>query len=482
VEEGTPASSTKFSLRATRVAQLAVLIVGGALLVAPWFGHFDDTDAQLYEVVVRKMAGSRAYLDPRYLDQVYPHFREHLPFGLWPYAVAASAFGEHASRVLAAVFSFLTLVGILEIGKRLLGVWPAIAGTLVLATTDSFFGYGGAVRLDPLLVLLANAAAVPELLRWRSRRSRVAACGLAAGAMLVKPFFGLVPFVAAAASNAACERSWRPLGRGMAGALLAAIPLFFFLVLDRLALHAGWWDGYLRNQIVGSALGTRPDGSPQWWFPLATIAGRFWPGLVLVLVTAFVRDRRTRQLWFFCALMLLALCLPGRKVWNHSLVAYPGLALLAGSALLPAVGWFDRYRSRIAAALLTASMAALVAVPWIGRAVDGRPCVGAAEFAEQLGHLAAGETILVASSPTSWRMIASLAAERGLEPDPRTELVDDAEGLSRMAIVEEARMRTTSTWREISRARGWVLLRRKGGTRASSPSPRLGTLYRKRPP
>ena len=34
--------------------------------------------------------------------------------------------------------------------------------------------------------------------------------------------------------------------------------------------------------------------------------------------------------------MLVELCMPARKVWNHELTAYPGLALLAGAALLPA--------------------------------------------------------------------------------------------------------------------------------------------------
>src|ERR1700674_3993492 len=46
---------------AIRLAWAAVLVLAAALLVAPWFGHFDDTDAQLYQVVVRKMAQRRSW-------------------------------------------------------------------------------------------------------------------------------------------------------------------------------------------------------------------------------------------------------------------------------------------------------------------------------------------------------------------------------------------------------------------------------------
>src|SRR5207253_387390 len=166
--------------------------------------------------------------------------------------------------------------GIAAVGRRLLGPWPAIAAVAVLATTDTFFRYGGAVRLDPPLVLLANAAAVPALLGWRSRRSWLLACSFAALAMLVKPPFGLVPFLAASGARAMRDRSWTPLILGALGVLLACMPLLAFLAADRTILHAGWWDGFLRDQVLGSAMGTRTDGSPEWWFPLATLAGRFW--------------------------------------------------------------------------------------------------------------------------------------------------------------------------------------------------------------
>jgi hypothetical protein len=157
-------------------------------------------------------------------------------------------------------------------------------------------------------------------------------------AVLVKGPFGLVPFVAAGGARALADRSARPLVWTMAGALAAAAPLGLFLAADRRWLHAGWWEGYLLHQVIASAEGLRPDGRFGLLAPLPLIAGRFWPGLPLValgIVLAFRRDREARLLCSFCALMLAELCLPARKVWNHELVAYPGLALLAAAGARP---------------------------------------------------------------------------------------------------------------------------------------------------
>src|SRR5690349_12887940 len=77
-----------FGWSLVQVARVGSIVLGGALLVAPWLSHFDDTDAHVYQVVVRNMVRSGAWFDPRYLEHLYPHFREHLPFGFWPYAFA----------------------------------------------------------------------------------------------------------------------------------------------------------------------------------------------------------------------------------------------------------------------------------------------------------------------------------------------------------------------------------------------------------
>jgi 4-amino-4-deoxy-L-arabinose transferase-like glycosyltransferase len=447
------------------VAQVAALALGFALLLAPWFGHFDDTDAQLYQVVARKMAAQRAWLDPAYLDHLYPRFREQLPFGFWPFAAAIALFGEPAARAVAALFSLATLAGVALAARRLIGAWPAVLATFVLATTDTFFRYGGETRLDPLLVLLANAAAWPILVGPASRRSWLVATGIASLAMLVKGPFGLVPFLAAACARAWADRSLRPMLYGMGGAAVACLPLMGFLLLDDIRWHAGWWDGYFRSQLLSSATGARPDGNRQLWYPLATVAGRFWPGLPFMLwgIGVSRRSRAAAVLGIFCAAMLIELCIPGRKVWNHALVAYPGLSLLAGAGSLPALEWIRQRGKSVAAAVCAVSLAGIVAAPRIGRLVDGAPCTGSAEFAPALDALGPGETILVVSQPTSWRTLASLSAERRLEPVPLAMLPAADAASAKLALVEMESLPAgvPEGWRELLRARGWILLQRR---------------------
>src|SRR5205085_8872334 len=192
-----------------RVAWAAAFALAATLLITPWLGHFDDTDAQLYQVVIRKMAERRAWMDPGYFDHFAAHYRDHLPFGIWPFAIAQVALGEFAPRVVAASFSLATLAGLAVAGRKLLGEWPALAAVLVLATTETFFRYGGATRLDPLLVLVANAAAAPILLGSRGAAGWASAGFGAAAAVLVKGPFGILPLIAASGARAIADRSPR---------------------------------------------------------------------------------------------------------------------------------------------------------------------------------------------------------------------------------------------------------------------------------
>src|SRR5260370_7009952 len=88
---------------------LVSLVLCAGLLISPWRGHVDDTDAQLYQVVARNMARDGRWLDPSYLPSIYPHYREHLPFGFWPMALATALFGEGALPVLGLLGTLPTL-------------------------------------------------------------------------------------------------------------------------------------------------------------------------------------------------------------------------------------------------------------------------------------------------------------------------------------------------------------------------------------
>jgi 4-amino-4-deoxy-L-arabinose transferase-like glycosyltransferase len=472
--------SAGLTSRPGRTAAGLALVIAAAVLVAPWTGHVDDTDAQLYQVVARHMVEDGRWLDLRYLPDVHPHFREHLPFGLWPWAVAIRVAGERALAPLAGLFTLGTLVLLGWVGRRLGGWTMATLTILVLATTESFIIYGGRARLDPLLLLLVVASLAP-VLAWPPRLPRWLLGALfAAGATLVKGPFGLLPFLAAGLVVAWEHRSVRWAAAAVGLTFLATVPVAAFLVGDRTWGTGSWWKGYLDTQLFASATGERSDGLEPPWFPFATVATRFWPGLPLValgLARAFSWPKGldpttpptpqvARRLAFCALLVLLGLALPERKVWHHALVVYPLLALLAGAGTAPLVRrWLSTERQR-RAALAALGFAALLCVAFValgGGAKVWTPCVLAAEFRSDFDRLTPGEPVLVVSDPPHWHMVASLAAERQLEPWIEQRLVEGADHHARLALVEKQLLPVgtlPAPWHAVGEARGWVLLRR----------------------
>src|SRR5918911_858402 len=126
-------------MKPERVAWVCALVSCAALLAAPWRGHVDDFDAQIYTVVARNMARDRSWFDLRCLPSLRPVFREHLPFGFWPAAAAIRANGE----------------------------WAGVAAILLLGTCESIWQYGARLLLDAPLLLFATAATGAALAaRW----------------------------------------------------------------------------------------------------------------------------------------------------------------------------------------------------------------------------------------------------------------------------------------------------------------------------
>ena len=413
------------------MSRAAVLVTAAALLAAPWAGHIDDTDAQLYQVLARNMAAARSWLEPGLPPGSNLPFREHLPFGLWPYAATVRALGERALPVAGAAFSLLTVLVVMTLAPGAGG----LAAALVLATTETFFLYGGRPRLDPPLILFGTLGAVLVL---QPRPSWVLATLAASLGALIKGPFGVAPFACAALARALSERSGRTFLLGASGTLLALAPAALFISLA----DPSWGDRYLHAQVLSSATGARTDGSTAWWAALASVSGRFWPGLPFALLAAF--RRRNRTLALTCALLLIALSLPVRKVWNHELVAYPLLALLAGEWLAPHVHRWSRFLPVVGAAALA------LAASGLGSRLLPPPCVASRELAQLLPE--AGTRVLVVSAPMDWRTLVGLAAEQRLDPWPAAGL----DGEARFALVREELL-SAGRWRAVGRARGWVL-------------------------
>ncbi len=442
------------SERAAHWAFSLALVATAALVAAPWRGHVDDVDAQVYLVLARHLAADRAWFDLRYLPDVWPVFREHLPFGLWP-AAAAIRFG--AEWAVGPVYAAITLGTVAlagAIATALGGRWAGVAASLLLGTCESIWQYGGRPLFDPPLLFFATAAAGAVLL---PRPRFVWAAGCAAAAVLIKGPFGLVPLISCVAARALIEGSPRFFARGAAASVGATLPAAVFLLWDRWAGTGTWWNGYFEAQLAASAAGTRSDGIAAWWFPLAVVAGRFWPGMALVPLAVWRarRDQGLRVLAVASVLSLALLTLPHRKWGNHAYVVFPLLAVLCGVAAAP---WAERLLTRRGAlyALAGAALAAWVAsLAGAGRWVLQPPCVVSLEFARQLDAVPAGSHVLVVSSRLEEPIIAELASERGYVPRPASALPDRAD---RPAALARDEIPVRPAWRVVARARGWSLL------------------------
>ena len=73
---------------------------------------------------------------------------------------------------------------------------------------------------------------------------------------------------------------WRDR-RGVVAVLAAIVPLAVFLAVDP---GGGWRRGYFDGQLLASASGARGGGVGAWWFPLAVVVRRFWPGFPFLIV------------------------------------------------------------------------------------------------------------------------------------------------------------------------------------------------------
>ena len=398
----------------------------------------DDVDAQLYEVLVRHLASDKAWLDLRYLPGLLPHFREHLPFGFWPGALAVRLFGEWALLPCYGLLTLLAIVVAARIARRLGGPWAGVATALALGTCESIWQYGGRVLLEPPLLLLTTLS-VGAVLRPSPRWGLAAV--FAALAVLVKGPFGLLPLACVALAMG--PRAWL---RGALACVAAVVPLAFFLWSE-----PSWQQGYLQAQLVASASGARLDGVLAWWFPLAVIAGRFWPGLPF----AFLGARKDRVLAIACALMAALLCIPQRKWGNHAYVVFPLFAILAG---MGAAQLLERVPRKVGILSAATALAWVLCLAGAGRLVLRPPCIVQDELAPQLSRLPQGTSVLVVSPRVEWMLIGQLAEEDRLVPWPESRLPDESR-LAHYALVQRGTI-VPEPWREIGRGRGWSLLQR----------------------
>jgi len=436
-------------MRPERIAWAAALIVCAALLAAPWRGHVDDFDAQIHTVVARNLARDHSWVDLRYLPTFDPVFRDHLPFGFWPAAAAIRVAGERAINPVYALMMLGAIAVSGAIARRVGGAWAGVAAILLLGTCESIWQYGGRLLLEPPLLLFATAAAGAALAgRWG------VAGVFGAVATLIKGPFGLLPLLCVAMVR------WRERRAALA-VLGAMVPLAVFLAVDP---GGEWRTGYLHGQLLASASGGRGAGVGAWWFPLAVVVRRFWPGFPFLIVALWQarRNAAIRPLLYTCALVLAALCLPQRKWGNHSYVVFPLLGALAGvaaSALLERAS--GRAKAAGAAALAVAAVA--VSASGLGARVLRPPCPFSTVLADALRRVP-GQTplaVVAGDRAAAAAAVVALAAERDLLPSLETS-VSSRSG-STLALIHEG-VALEPPWHPIAGGGGWILAERAAST------------------
>jgi hypothetical protein len=235
---------------------------------------------------------------------------------------------------------------------------------------------------------------------------------------------------------------------------LAAAPVALFLWL-----RADWREGYGVGQLLASATGARTDGGSGHALALRFIADRFWPWFPLLFAAArcSVGERSCRTVGVACALVLCGLSLPHRKLWHHTLVAYPLLATWIGVAVGPWLGARLSARATLRGLGVAAAVAVLAVIAGVDRLLMARPCVLATDFAGELALLRSGHRVAVVSAQPEWDMLSALAFERDVKP----RMTSWAEAEERVALATEAAWEAAPPqWTPCARARGWVLATR----------------------
>jgi 4-amino-4-deoxy-L-arabinose transferase-like glycosyltransferase len=390
------------------------------------------------------MVADGTWLDLRYLPSVHPKFREHLPFGFWPYALA-----QRLSDWGPVALGWLTSLATLGLVAR-----RSLLAALFLGTTASFFELAATVRLDQLLVLATTAGGLALLENNHPRRAWLVAAACAAAGVAVKGPFGLVPIAAITLARVVAERRPQLFLPALGVAVLAVAGPGLFL-WHSWREGGDWYPGYVEAQLVASALGARTDGAPSALEPWLTLGRRFWPWLPLSLWALWQSFRRPelRVLAGSIVLMLLALGLPGRKVWNHALLVFPFLSLWLAQSLEPVrLEAFARPAAKVlAAATALGLVVALGMRPRLGTCVVSPEAV---TYSRSHGPEALA-VVKPKEGGSPWKPLAVLAGEYGTVPRLVASLDDAALGGSTAVLTRD----DAPGW-SCDETRGWRLCTR----------------------
>ena len=427
-------------------------------------------------------------------DWLVPYYRGQ-PFWdkpaltYWLMALSFEAFGftAEAARLVPALATLLALLAAFWLGRETVGRRAALAGTLVLATTLPFVGFGRVAMSDSLLALFGTLAMALGLASYAGRgRWAVPLLGLVLGlgfltkgpVALLLPGLGLL---ALAATRWRGEGLWPPLRPGrlaLAAALFAVAGLgWFAVVYARLGSGPLEWF-FLRENLQRFAASTYDAGRPPWYYLVTYLAqGAPWAlflplALLRLLARAKVErsgeERGARLLLLWVGLMLVPLSLSRGKIDYYLLPLYPPLALVVGHALAarpwgPLERWWARavlllvalgagLALRLPSAIPSAWLPPADELRWVGAGAGLLALLLAGASlrprpAATLGLLAAGLAALFLALTTVFlpafragqpnaEIVADVLREKGWEPELRLALCEDPVRVQRDLLFE----------------------------------------------
>ncbi len=375
--------------RALRLGSVvgALVVMGiGLLSTAGLLGLFESTETR-YAEIAREMLASGDWLAPR-LDGIL-HFHKP-PLAYWAAAVGMSALGTNAwgARIPVALVSLLALGCAARAAARrfaALAVPPART-VWVLGSTLLFAALGRSLAADPFLT-------ASVLLYWALAPSPWALGAIGLGFLAKGPvvFLHTALPVLVAALWGRDRRMLALLGPARGWWLCAAVALPWYLIVA--ARTPGLLSYLLGNQVwerVSSTVHGR--GGPPWYFVALLIAGALpWtPALLRGIVRAW-RERSSpeaRLLLSWLGAPLVFLSFSGSKLPAYLLPSFAAAAMLAARDL-------DARASRWSSAALLGG-AGLAGLLWGGRAL-ARTIGGAGAVSLPAPALVACALLLLAS-------------------------------------------------------------------------------------
>jgi 4-amino-4-deoxy-L-arabinose transferase-like glycosyltransferase len=281
----------------------------------------------------------------------------------------------YRARLLAAALGWLTLLGVLWMGRTLVNTRFGFAAAVVTGTNLFFLRNVRLATYDTYLLAfctLSMAAALWALQPQGTRASRhrwgwaLAGIFLAAGLLSKGPMallLGGAPMILLCALQPAGRRSWRGLAGALGLALAMTLPWYVYVwhtVPDAVAL----W----RTEFSAE----RDHGQPPWYY--LGLLGLVFPWTLWLVAGLLHRGRadprlRPALLWFIWIFVVLSL--PGAKQQRYILPILPAVGLLVAGVLLqpaPFRVWTRLHTALLLGAAVVVSGLGFLPEPWLTRA------------------------------------------------------------------------------------------------------------------